>query len=190
MKPTHSNLSSIRRRPGAGFTLIELMVATTLGTLVLASVVMLTIFSARSFAAMGNYIDLDRKSRNAVDALTREIRNSSGLLNYGGNYLQLTNATAGTISTIIYTNNTLVLSKTGQGSITYLTHCDQWSYALYSRAPDTNDFTTNIDFYAATNAESCKLINMNWKCSRAILGFKLDTETVETSETVMRNKVF
>src|SRR5256885_10873198 len=46
-------------------TLVELMVATGVGSVVLAAVMALSLFSARSFAALGNYVDLDIKSRTA-----------------------------------------------------------------------------------------------------------------------------
>ena len=60
-------------------TLIELMVATALGAIVLSAVMALTIFSARSFAAVGNYVDLDVKSRNALDRMSQEIRQTDAL---------------------------------------------------------------------------------------------------------------
>ncbi len=49
-------------------------------------------------------------------------------------------------------------------------------------------------FYPATNSSGvydpsiCKLINMSWKCSRTILGSKMNTESVQTAQVVLRNK--
>jgi hypothetical protein len=49
-------------------------------------------------------------------------------------------------------------------------------------------------FYPATNNAGaldltiCKVINMNWKCSRAILQQKINTESVQTAQIVLRNK--
>jgi Prokaryotic N-terminal methylation motif len=189
------------RKRSRAFTLVEMMVGVGVGSLVLASVAALTIYTSRSFVVMGNYEDLEIKSRNAVDAIGREIRDSSALLAFQTNLpissLTLTNALAAYSAVITYnsTNRTLVLQKTGQPAQTLLTQCDQWNFALYDRAPITNSFSTNILFYSATNSLGqldptfCKLINMSWSCSRQILSVKLTTESVQTAEVVLRNKV-
>ena len=178
------------------FTLVEMMVSVGLGTALLTVVVFLTIYGARTFAAMGNYIDLDDQSRNAVDLIGREVRDASAVISpYSTNLLTLTNATAGTICTLTYNANarTLAFQKTGQPAQTLLVQCDQWSYAMYDRAPSIT--STNITFHSATNGVGqadptvCKLINMTWKCSRTILGSPLTTENVQTAQIVLRNKV-
>ena len=55
-------------------SLVEVMVASGLGSLVLSAVMAITFFSARSFAAVSNYVDLDAKSRTALDKMSQEIR--------------------------------------------------------------------------------------------------------------------
>jgi hypothetical protein len=87
---------------------------------------------------------------------------------------------------------TVTMAKTGQPTVTNLTQCDRWDFAFYQRTPWVTG--TNIIFYPATNSAGsldlslCKLISMSWKCSRAIMGAKIDTESVQTSEIVLRNK--
>ena len=161
----------------------------------------LTVYGARTFVALGNYVDLDEQSRNAVDIIGREIRNSSAVVGFQTNLpilsLTLTNESAATSVTLTYNQNnrTLTMAKTGQSIVTNLTQCDQWNFALYDRAPNTNTFSTNIIFYPSTNGNGqidptyCKLVNMSWKCSRTILGAKLTTESVQTAQIVLRNKV-
>lgn len=187
------------RRNSRGFTLAEMLVATALAGMVVAMVMGTFLYSATSFSAMGNYSDLDRKSRNAVDVLSREIRNSSALLNFGTNasnkFMTFTNVTTAKGITVRYdsTNQVLTLAKTGQSTVTLLTQCDQFSFSLYSKAPFIT--STNILFYGATNntgaldVSVCKLINMTWRCSRSILGTKRNTESIQTAEIVLRNKV-
>ncbi len=188
----------LRRTPAAGFTLMEMMVTLIAAMLIAGAVVSLGIFTSRSFYMMGNYTDLDSQSRNAVDLLGREIRNSSGLLSYyTGNpstYLWLTNASAGTSDVVAYntSSDSLTLVKFYYSSPqpplvkTLLTGCDVFNFSLYNRAP--NITSTNITFYSATNASSCKVINFSWKCSRKIFGTKLNTESVQTAQINLRNK--
>jgi prepilin-type N-terminal cleavage/methylation domain-containing protein len=189
---------SIFGKARRGFTIMEMLIATSVGGLAIAMVITAFTFSVTSFSAMGNYADLDRYSRNAVDVLSKNIRNSSALMSFSSNnpmYLQFTNSTAGTSFTVNYNalKRTLSYSQNGGSSRLLLTNCDTWSFSLYSKAPILT--TTNIIFYGATNgsgqldASVCKLINMTWKCSRSIFGSKRNTETIQTAEIVLRNKV-
>src|SRR4051812_8348664 len=181
------------RRQIAGFTLVEAMVATAIGTLIMAVMAALSVYSARTFSAMGNYVDLDMHSRNALDVIAREMRQSTGVVdsktNSGINYLTLTNTDTATYVKITWNSDagTLALDKTGQGTQVLLTGCDKWKFWLYNRAPNLNP--TNLSFNLATNLADCKLVNMSWKCSRTILGSKLNTESVQTAQIVLRNKV-
>ena len=193
MNPT-TNHSKCRRR-AAGFTMVEMMVAIGLTAVLLSSLMGLYVSGLLSFAAMGNYQNLEVKSYYALDTLSREIRNSNLVIGYVTNQsLTLSNSYArngaGQINIITYdpTAQIVTLQRTGQATITNLTECDSWGFSLYTRAPDTNSFSTNIVFTVATNASACKLIQMSWKCSRTILGSKLNTESVQTAQIVLRNK--
>ncbi|HEV2392105.1 MAG TPA: prepilin-type N-terminal cleavage/methylation domain-containing protein [Verrucomicrobiae bacterium] len=187
-----------RRRLFRAFTLVEILVATTLGMLVLAVVAMLSLYGARSLAALVNYTDLDTKSRYALDVISREIRQAKAVIAVQTNLpvmsLTLTNTDQSAIVKLTYDSNarTLVLSKTGQPDLTALTECDNWNFSLYQEAPTVT--ATNIIFYPATNNAGnldptlCKLINMSWKCSRQILAQKVNTESVQTAQIVLRNQ--
>jgi len=181
-----------------GFTLMETMIVMGLAGVVLAIVMATYNYSGTSFAAVGNYSDLDRKSRAALDLLGREIRNSSALVAYSTTnpkFLTFTNNTTRKKITITYdsTARTLSLAKTGQTTQILLTSCDQWDYSLFGKYPVLT--ATNITFNGATNGAGtidvnyCKLINMTWKCSRTIFGSKRNTESIQTAQIVLRNKV-
>ncbi len=177
----------------AAFTLVEASVAVGLGTLILAVVAYLSIYSARTFSAMGNYVDLDMHSRNALDIISREVRQATAVIdrqtNSGVSYITLTNSDSMTTFKIAWVPDaaTVSIEKTGEPRKIVLTGCDDWNVWLYNRAPNLN--STNISFNAATNLTDCKLVNMSWRCSRSILGTKINTESVQTAQIVLRNKV-
>jgi Tfp pilus assembly protein PilV len=188
--------ADVRRRKShrrAGFTLIEATVAVGLGTLVLAVVASLMVYSARTFSAMSNYVDLDLHSRQALDIISREVRQATAVADCGTNgsvsYITLTNADDMSFVKVSWDMDAATLSfeKTGLAPQVVLTGCDRWKVWLYSRAPNVS--STNLSFNAVTNLASCKLVNMSWKCSRTILGTKLNTESVQTAQIVLRNKV-
>jgi prepilin-type N-terminal cleavage/methylation domain-containing protein len=182
-----------------GFTFVEVMIASGLGSMVLAAVVSVMMYSARTSAAIVNYTDLDSKSRYALDAISREVRGATAVLSLQTNNqsvvtLNLTNATVGSTASLAYDPNaqTVVLSRTGQLDLTALRGCDTWSIALYQRTPIVT--ATNVLYYPATNSTGaldlnlCKLVSLSWKCSRTILNQKVNTESVQAAQIVLRNK--
>jgi hypothetical protein len=206
----HSTLSSTqlgqspRTRQAGGlrsvraFTLTELLIAVLLGTLLMAVIIIMNMFGLRSFAALGNYTDMDRNSQITLDTITREIRQCTALVSFTNSssiaYLNFTNAFQNYAFSVTYdpSARTLSLAKTGQFAQTTLTECDSWSFNLYQRTPLIT--STNMSFFLATNAfgvtdpSFCKLVNMTWKCSRTILGAKVNTESVQTAQIVLREK--
>jgi prepilin-type N-terminal cleavage/methylation domain-containing protein len=190
--------TSPHRRTNSGVSLIEVLIAMSVGSLVLAAVSSLTMYAAKSTAAMVNYTDLDSKSRYALDVISREIRQASAVLAIQTNLpvktLTLTNAAQAAAITLTYDSNarTVVMSKTGEADLTALTECDRWDFSLYQRTPYITP--TNILYYPATNTagvltvSTCKLINLSWRCSRAIFAQKVNTESVQAAQIVLRSK--
>jgi len=178
-------------------TLVEVMVASGIGSLILGVTATLWMFGARSFVALGNYRELDSRSRFALDRMTRDIRQATRVVSFqnsGNNrWLSLTNELAGVGIRYTWDDASQALSceKTGQPAEVYLTECDRWDFNLFQRTPQPNQTNT---FFLATNRFGvydptlCKLINMTWKCSRTILGEKANTESVQTAQVVLRNQ--
>src|SRR5205807_3583639 len=87
-----------------GMTLVETLIATGIGTVILTAVMAVSLFSARSFAALGNYVDLDIKSRQALDLMSQDIRQVDALTSYATNRLEFSGTeTNGTAYTLSYT---------------------------------------------------------------------------------------
>jgi hypothetical protein len=190
--------SSPSGQAASGISLVEVLIAMAIGSLVLAAVSSLTMYGAKATTAMVNYTDLDSKSRYALDVISREIRQANSVLSFQTNLpvksLTLTNASDATAITFTYDSNarTVVMSKTGQADLTALTECDRWDFSFYQRTPYVT--ATNISYYPATNTAGvltvslCKLINLSWKCSRNIFAQKVNTESVQAAQIVLRTK--
>src|SRR5262249_51192676 len=153
------------------FTMVEVLVAMGLGSIILAAVASLIMYASKSTLAMVNYTQLDGKSRYALDVISREIRQANALMSFQTNRsLTMTNSDQTYGITLTYDPNarTLVMSKNGTDQ-TLLTECDNFAFSLYQRTPYV---TNNITYYPATNTAGvvdvslCKLINLSWKCSR------------------------
>ncbi len=173
-------------RPGVskaaqGMTLPEMMVAVGVGSIVLMVVAMVFMNSARSFAATASYVSMDAKSRNALDHMTREIRQAGNLVEFSPTHLKfarygLTNAF------LVYDwdagSRQLTQWKTGEGApYPLLTECDQLTFSMY-----------NSSFAPAATIAQSKGISVRWACSRMMLGKKTTTEEMQQALIVMRNK--
>ncbi len=70
-----------RRRFGrTGFTLVEVMIAATLGSIVLAGVLSTFLMISRSGMSAASYITMDTQSRRALDEFSRDVRQASDVI--------------------------------------------------------------------------------------------------------------
>jgi prepilin-type N-terminal cleavage/methylation domain-containing protein len=164
-----------------GMTLLELMVAITVGSLILMVIATVFMTSARSMVSMGNYVNMNASSRSALDHMTLEIRQASGLTEFTSTRLKFS-LPAQSNSVLVYDWNAatrqLTEWKTGSTKTnTLLTECDQLAFSLY-----------NSSFLPTTNLSKSKGLSVNWKCSRTILGKKTTTEDMQQALIVIRNK--
>jgi prepilin-type N-terminal cleavage/methylation domain-containing protein len=166
------------------FTLVEMLVSMGLGSILLAMVASMTLFCGRSIAAMANYSELETQSRSALDLMTSEIRQTTSLSSF-----------TATDMTFLYTNNFSLryyydqankqLVRTCDGvSKTLLKECDYVHFSIFQR----NLTNQTFNCVSTTNLANCKLVQINWVCSRTIIGAKLNTESVQSAKVVIRNK--
>ena len=171
------------RKECRGMTLVEAIVAVGISSIALAALAAFCFYSARSFAAIGNYVDLDNTSRKAVDLMTKEIRQTGGLTDYQTNALTFADYDGQPLR-YIYDPSEQKLTRVKDAiSTVLLTGCDSLEFYIYQRTPQPG---TN-SFYAASDATQCKLVEMKWRCSRSLLGKQANTETVQTAQVVIRN---
>lgn len=173
----------IRPKGRAGFTLVEIMVATSLGLMAVTVVLALSYYSSRSFVAMTNYTDMGLLSQLALDNMSRQIRgaqtvtafstNSISLLDSAGNPFQYTYDPAG---------KTLSYISGGQTNV-YLTECNSLEFWIYQHTPQSNTF----DCYSPAYVTNARLVQVTWTCARQILGADATTESVESAEIALRN---
>lgn len=174
-------------------TLVELLVASGLASLILIAVLALTLYSARSFAALTNYVDLDNFSRSALDRMTMEIRQADRLVAGDSRFMRFqftnpTNAAMTFLVTYAYSADTRTLWRIDSTSRSaLLEECDFLEFSFFRRNPIDGTY----DQYPAfnpTNPAPCKLVQLNWICSRQILGEALNTESVQSAKIVIRKQ--
>jgi protein-arginine kinase len=170
-------------------TLVEMMVAMALGSFVVVALGSLTLYSAKSFRSLADYSDLNRTSRVALDRMSREIRQSRGLVS--------TNSTAA-MKELVFTSggiasNTFAIrynkaAKTlsmikGGSTVPLLKDCTDFKFEIYQQTPQSGNF----DFIQTSNRDLCKMVQMTWTCSRQVLAAN-KSDKVQSMQIVIRKK--
>lgn len=167
-------------------SLVELMVALTIGSISMTALAALTFYTARSFAALTNYVDLDKKSRDALDRMTQMVRQSDGLLDFDSHSVTFSYDNGAQSLTYSYDPNTRELTQTlGTTKRTLLTECDYLKFEVFKRNPMNGSYD---QYPASLDTDGAKIIQVSWLCSRTILGKTMNTESVQSAKIVIRKQ--
>ena len=185
-------------------TLVELLIAIGISGMVFVVVGMMIFFSGRSYAALANYVDLDNKSRQSLDVMSKEIRQVDAVIGIG---------TATLSSGKVVTNQLVVSGKEADGSpytntysyspgssdkaltrnkvgglypgrTTLLTGCTYLNFGMFTRVPKDG----TLDQFDAADYTTCKVVQIDWICSRKIFNQSDNTESVQSAKIVIRKK--
>jgi len=182
-KPTNA-------KPGrrSGFTLAEMLVAMGIGSILLLFASSFYLFSLRSFASMANYMDLNRKGRNASDLISRDLRSALSVQSLVNNQLVL-NEPGGTNCTYTYDATQGTLTRiAGTRTQVLLTGIASNSFAFSFYRPSTNAAPTYESF--PTNAPNgAKLVGFKWSCTRpGAAGAPANSEGIQMAIVNLRNQ--
>mgnify|MGYP000950017470 CR=1 FL=1 len=165
-------------------TLVEIMVALAVASILLLAVAVLGLYGGRSFAGLANYTDLDARSRHALDRLTKDVRQVNRLTASTSTSLTFEDADGSSLQ-YVYSPDDRTLSRVKGGDTeVLLTECDSLSFAIFQRNPINGTY----DQYPTASPATTKLINVTWTCSRKILGNTMNTENVQTAKVVIRKQ--
>lgn len=182
----------IKRAAGReGWSLIELMVGVAVFSIASVALASIFMFSIKSFASMANYAILDIENREALDLLTRELRQARQVEAY------VTNSTGNSL-TFINNNNEQVtysfnaglkqfLRSSGGGSEVLLTNCDLLNFSLFQRNPSNGNY--GVFPVASGNwTQSVKVVQLTWKTSRAVPTGPVNSENIQTARIIIRKQ--
>jgi prepilin-type N-terminal cleavage/methylation domain-containing protein len=172
------------------FTLVEMAVAVGVFAIGSAMALSVFVFCLRSFAAMSNYAILDMENRQALDKLTREIRQAQEVTSYSTNPPSLT-ILGGSGSAITYafdpTQKIMTRLANGTRSV-LLTNCSLLNFNLYQRNPVGGSY----DIYPVASSNwqaTVKVVELSWKTRRTLGGTGIDnSENIQTARIVIRNQ--
>ncbi len=163
---------------------MEMLVTMAIGGIVLAALAALTLYTGRSFVQMANYVDLDNRSRTALDMLTRDIRQVNNVDRFSSNSVTFIDWDL-TELTFAYDPQRRTFSRLKGGDRkVLLTECDTLTFRLFQRNTEPNSF----DLVLSDDVLEGKAIDVSWVCSRKLLGVKFNTESVQTARIIIRKQ--
>jgi Tfp pilus assembly protein PilW len=165
-----------------GLSLLETLIAVALSALLFATIMALSSYTARSFAAISNYVALDRGSRHALDRLTMMIRESDGVTDFATNRIRL--SYHGEPLIYSYHADSRTLNETFRGETdVLLSDCESFVFGIFQR----NTVAGSYDQYpAALDETEAKIVQVSWICSRKLINKLVNTESIQSAKIVIR----
>jgi type II secretory pathway pseudopilin PulG len=179
-------------RARQGWTLLEMMIAVGLFSLAGMALMGLYVFSVKTMASMYSYALLDQYNRQAMDQLTREIRQSIKVLSYSTNSITVLTAnddgSTGPAVTYAFSPSTKKMLRTSDGaSRVLLNNCSLLKFELYTRCPSNAVFGS---FPVAINnwSNTVKVLQLTWKTSMTLPSGIVNSENIQTARIVIRKQ--
>ena len=186
-------------KPNRGYTLVEIMMAVGIFSIAAAALASLFLFSVRGFASMANYAVLDQYNRQAMDQLTKEIRQAQAFVDCTSNAttrtLSITNGDGLLVTYTFDSARQRVMRAASDGSRSILlTNCNLLDFNLYMRPPppDTNSTFTGYPPVIASGSgwqQTVKVVQLAWKTSMQICPTPVfNSEDIQTACIVIRKQ--
>lgn len=172
------------QRSTAGFTLIEMMVASAIGSLVVGLIMGVSFFTGRSIASLTDSVHLSNDSRQVIDRMSQKIRQAVAVTAYSTNAITVN--FLGTNLTYAFLEDERQLVEIENTTTTVLLNdCTSLRFDLFRRNPVTNSFD---QFPAADTIAEAKLVRVSWTCQSQRIGKAHGASELVSSKIVLRSK--
>jgi type II secretory pathway pseudopilin PulG len=182
------------QKPAAAWTLVEMMVGLAVFAIAGLALVMIFMFSVRSYAAMANYAVLDQYNRQAMDIVTYELRQAQKIADYQSNAtsrsLSITNGDGLLVTYTFDATLQQVRRQASDGtSKVLLTNCNLLDFGLYMRPPTNGTFDVYPIQSGSNWQQTVKVVQLSWKTSMMISPIaKVNSEDIQTARIVIRKQ--
>lgn len=193
----HTDLQRPLARSSTGFTLVEVMIAAALSTVVLAGVLSAFLFIGRAGFSSSGYSEMEAQLRRGLDTFANDARMANNIQWNSDQSITLSLPTAGSGSTLItyaYDSATTgdtaqsfyrMVGASGSGNARQVLVRDVDSTFSFSRFKlEQNGVTDN----AATNDLETKLIQVNLSAAKVAVTAGPTSQVNRSARYLLRNK--
>lgn len=175
-----------------GLSLVEMMIAVGVFSVVSIAVMTLFLFSIRSFGQLVNYAELDAENRRAVDLLTREIRQAQHVVGFSNgvsaSWLTLRNGDDVDVTYAFDLNKQTMTRSTGGSPEVLLTNCTILNFSCYQRNPTLTGFEI-YDIGKNNPKKYIKAVELTWRTRKHLNPTTLiNSENVQTARIIIRKQ--
>ncbi len=184
---TPSRIDRPSRRRRAGFTLVEVLIGSSLGAFILAGVMSTFLFLGRSGANIQNYNDMESQARKALEVFAEDTRQASAIAWTDRNTLTLT-VNGGSIVYVYSSGTKTFTRRDATGARDLVTGVTDFSFKAYTiTGAEITAFSTASDL---TNAnKSTKQLQISLAAARSSRTVVDATNTVLSARFILRNKI-
>jgi hypothetical protein len=182
------------QKSAAAWTLVEMMVGLGVFSIASLALVMIFMFSLRSYTAMANYAVLDQYNRQAMDQVTYELRQAQKIIDYQTNAttstLSILNGSGVNVNYVFDSNRQQVRREASDGSSkVLLTNCNLLNFGLFMRPPTNGTFDVYPIEMGTNWQQTVKVVQLSWKTSMMISPIaKVNSEDIQTARIVIRKQ--
>jgi len=144
----------------------------------------LGLFTSRSIASMADSVDLNARSRYAIDMMSKKLRQASAMKSFSPKSVSVIYGGKSLSYTYRADRKTLV-EIDGGATNNILENCDSLTFSFYKRNPITNSFN-QLPVLTATN--EAKVIQVQWHCGRTLVGKAVGATDMVSARIVIRAK--
>jgi len=168
----------------AGMTLPEVLVSSAVGSIVMVILLVTMVFISKAAYGLGNYYEIEKISREAVNQMSREVRSAIALGTIAPDRIELI-TTNGTQVTYYFDNESKQLKRSDPTkTTTVLDDCESFEFKFYQAAVTDGTY----DHFEASTASDCKMIKAIWVISKEVAGSKLNSKRTLSALIGIRNK--
>lgn len=178
-------------RSTRAWTLVEMMVAVAVFSIASAALASLFLYSIKGFASLANYAMLDRENREAMDFLSKEIRQATDVTAYNsnalGNSITIRDVNRQAVTYSFNAAQKHLVRTSGEGSRVLLTNCNLMEFSLFQRNPSNGNYGV-FPIAAGNWTQSVKVVQLTWKTARYVPSGPVNSENIQTARIVIRRQ--
>jgi Tfp pilus assembly protein PilV len=175
------------RRARSGFTLVEVLIGATLGTMILAGVLTTFLFLGRSGMNVQNYNDMESQARKSLELFAEDVRQASAISWSSSTTVTLTVNTAPVIYTYESSSSTF-FRRDATGTRSLVTGVTSFTFKAYTiTGAEITDFSTATARNSAS--KNTKQLQLTLEAARSGTTLATATNTVLSARFILRNKV-